>query len=221
MDRTACTANRHGNYSAYLRYRCRCADAREDWRLYYKRHREGRAVVRRVDATGTRRRIQALWAAGHTSKTIAAACGSMSAYEVQQVARQRTWLTPAKAAVFAAAYDALAGSLGMSELTRRRAGRAGYAPVGAWDDDTINDPAAVPNLGSSSSDTVVDEVAVERVHVGTLAFGKLTEAEQLELFRRYRHTGGRGTLCVRWNISTTTYRRLETAVAQLGGQVAA
>lgn len=64
---------------------------------------------------------------------------------------------------------------------------------------------------------VVDVVKVENVHRGRQPFGDLTDAEQVALFRRYRHTAPNRALLDQWRISGTTFAR----VAALAGQEAA
>lgn len=160
----ACTGKRHGTYSAYA-CGCRCPHAREAHRLYMKRHREGRAVPLQVDGTGTRRRIQALWALGHTAAEIGLATGgNYSAANVYVIAKRQRVNVRTKAAIDSA-YRALADRPGTSIRNRSRAHAAGYAPPLAWDDDTIDDPEARPDLGDPSAD-VVDEVAIHRALAG-------------------------------------------------------
>lgn len=139
-ERAGCAAPRHGTVSAYQRVGCRCADARQAARLYSKRRRLGRPEVRRLDATGTQRRVHALMALGHTAQTVGAAAG-MSAFQVQQTTRRR-WVSPRTATRIAAAYDRLCGTRGTSQVTRRRAVWLGWAPPLAWED--IDDPAERP-----------------------------------------------------------------------------
>lgn len=118
-QRGDCPATRHGTVSAYQRAGCRCSDAREATRLYSKRQRAGRPEVRRLDATGTRRRIHALMALGHTSAAIGAAA-RMTAFQAQQTTRRR-WVSPSTASRIGAAYERLCAIRGTSEVTRRRA----------------------------------------------------------------------------------------------------
>lgn len=140
----SCPAPRHDTYSGY-RYGCRSDAAREEFRLYQKRRREGRHIPRRLDATGTRRRIQALWAIGHASQTIAEHAG-LSEYHVQRIVRQKHVNRPLRDTI-AATYYRLAQIPGTSDITRQRARRAGWPSPMAWDETTIDDPAGEPNYG--------------------------------------------------------------------------
>ncbi|MFI7073607.1 hypothetical protein [Micromonospora sediminicola] len=168
-----CTATRHGTYSAY-RHGCRCPAAREDWRLYNKRRRENRAKPLRLDGTEVRRRIQTLWAAGHSCTTIGQATGTnMSRHHIKEIAH-RTYTSEATLTAIRRAYTALAMIPGTSEITRRRALAAGYRPPLAWDDNAIDDPDAAP---AGAPDTpCIDVVAVDRALTGVLI--QLTDAER-------------------------------------------
>lgn len=101
---------------------------------------------RSVDATGTRRRIQALVANGYTFKDIGAELGV--AHDVaRQIAQHRKWVRRETAERVAEVYERLA----MKPLTdnqssryaRTVAARHGWVPPLAWD-DIDNDPE--PNL---------------------------------------------------------------------------
>lgn len=167
-----------------------------------------------IPAVGTQRRVQALAAAGWSIAAQAARVGRTTANYGYLLTAQSVTVRTARQV--AALYDDLTGTAPVGPVakkTRAWARRNGWHGAGAWDDATINDPAALPVTDLPKVE-VVDEVAVERVHAGTYAFGDLTAAEQVELFRRYRHTAGGGTLCRRWNISTATFRRLERAAEQ-------
>ncbi len=52
-----------------------------------------------------------------------------------------------------------------ANTARAHARRLGWMPLAAWDDDTIGDPDALPDLGMPGDD-LVDEVAVERALAG-------------------------------------------------------
>ncbi|MFF3867379.1 hypothetical protein [Micromonospora sp. NPDC001898] len=171
-----CPAPRHDTYSGY-RYGCRSAAAREEFRLYQKRRREGRHIPRRLDATGTIRRIQALWAIGHSSDTIGKHAG-LSEYHVQRIVHQAHVNRPLRDTIVRA-YRDLAQMPGTSDITRKRAQRAGYPSPLAWDEHTIDDANARPDYGSDSD--VVDEVAIRRALAGERV--PLTPAERDCAFR--------------------------------------
>lgn len=100
-----------------------------------------------VDATGTRRRIQALRAIGYSAKAIAKAAGSAEA-RMQLISSGaqptvRHWLAEKINTVFVELHDTPAPASCSATMTRNHAKAQGWAPPAAWDD--IDDPAAVPD----------------------------------------------------------------------------
>src|SRR5690606_8548101 len=80
LDRSGCSATRHGTYSAYRHQGCTCADAQAAFRRYARYQRSGRPelcpdTTTHVDARPLRRRIRALYAIGHTEADLAARLG--------------------------------------------------------------------------------------------------------------------------------------------------
>jgi hypothetical protein len=104
-----------------------------------------------TDATGTVRRLQALVAAGWPVLYIAAELG-MFPTAVSHLMRRR-FITLRTARRVAAVYDQLwsvdpatHGATPKGILRARNLASAmGWAPAAAWDDDTIDDPAAHPD----------------------------------------------------------------------------
>jgi hypothetical protein len=104
-----------------------------------------------VPATGTIRRVQALAVAGWPLSRQAREAG----LSPSSLARLMTATTVpvATARTVAAVYDryslASPGLHGVAlvhaRAARARATAAGWAPHGAWDEDTIDDPTAIPN----------------------------------------------------------------------------
>lgn len=185
-----CPATRHGPTAAdYMRRGCRCPDAREAYRLYRKRHREGRQPAGYVDATGTRRRLQALTALGYDQKHLAGRLG-ISRPAIGYLTGSRTsTVHRATAAAAAELYDELSMRVAPAGFTatyaRAVARRNGWPPPLAWDDDTIGDPAARPQCrpaDRAGSRTRVDPVAVERAVAGERIW--LSEAERVAAVRR-------------------------------------
>jgi hypothetical protein len=108
-----------------------------------------------VDATGTRRRLQALAFLGWPQVRLAEQIG-ISADQVRllQLHTARTQKATAERAI--AAYDQLWNTQPpqvsprqrrWAEHTRAQARKHRWAPPMAWDDDTIDDQAAQPDLG--------------------------------------------------------------------------
>ncbi|GAB2718444.1 hypothetical protein [Streptomyces bullii] len=96
-----------------------------------------------IDATGSVRHCRALQALGHTAETIATAAGSARSRIVIVISGQQR-IRRSLAMKIEVAYRALAEKEGTSTRSRNRAHREGWAPPGAWDDDTIDDPNAHP-----------------------------------------------------------------------------
>jgi hypothetical protein len=205
---SACTAVRHGTYSAY-RYGCRCPHAREAVRLYMKRRREGRSEQGLVDACGTRRRIQALQAIGHSRTVIAAASGGrFHAVRLSTLCKQE-WVTVPTHDSIRAVYASLSSRPGASARTRNWAASRGYATPIQWGAD-IDDPDAVPDPRDDDHhlpDGFIDEDVVERALSGERIY--LTDAE---LIAAGRIASGRGlsssTLSERLHMNNLAAKRL-------------
>jgi hypothetical protein len=105
----------------------------------------GRALV---DATGTRRRAQALMAIGYTQTDILGRIGRAYAVGYRLWHSRQQQVHAETAEKVAAIYDELAMTTPpdswVTRRARRHASRRGWAPPLAWDDDTIDDPAAAP-----------------------------------------------------------------------------
>lgn len=107
-----------------------------------------------VPAIGARRRLQALLALGHRHCDLTARLGFSSALVLShpgQLISQRTYVS------VAALYDDLWDVPGPSPATATRARSLGYVPPMAWDDDAIDDPAAVADLGAPTRGIDLDE----------------------------------------------------------------
>lgn len=109
------------------------------------------ALGARIDATGTRRRLEALAALGWSSTVLAAKLGR-PATAVRRT-RSARLVTVKSARQIRALYDNLwdqrppmstPDERGLVTKTIRLAQRRGWAPPMAWDDDTIDDPTAQP-----------------------------------------------------------------------------
>ena len=139
-----CTRHEPGTPTCYHRCRCRCrrcslSKQRADvWRELHPQS---------VDAAGTRRRLQALAAAGWPMTWLDARLGYRPGRCYQTTRRQ--WVTLRVAAEIAELYDALwdqpSGAGREDRRARTMAATKGWAPPLAWDDDTIDDPDATPS----------------------------------------------------------------------------
>lgn len=144
MDRSNCTAPRHGTAS-YFRRGCRCPDAYVAKRRYDKQWRAGILVKSHIDATGTRRRLQALMAIGHNAPAVAAVCAlspDMISYLRKPSPVTRPNVHRKTAAQVVKAYEVLSMQPGSDSKARKHAARLGYHPPLAWDD--IDNPLEQP-----------------------------------------------------------------------------
>lgn len=158
-----CTARRHGDQSAYNHYGCRCASARESARLYRKRHREHRQPAALVDATGSRRRLQAMLAMGWPQKEICKRLGWSSHRTFQHVVNGQQVHRKTHEAIQELA-DELAMTPGPSAVTRGKSRALGHRTVLAWDDiDRDPEPPVAEPLASRDD---VDHAAVVRAASG-------------------------------------------------------
>lgn len=104
-----------------------------------------------VPAVGTVRRVQALVAAGFPQPRLAYWLGMDGPTLAQLMTEAVVPVTTAR--VMASIYDRVCladpAKFGVDPAnihrTKERAAQLGWAPVGAWDDDAIDDPAAVPD----------------------------------------------------------------------------
>lgn len=170
QENTCPADHAHGaTTTCVTRHGCRCSDCRGARReyMYYHRHMvaAGRQDVfnRRVDATGTRRRIQALMCLGWSQSELARRTGIHQ--EVFSEHLHRDLVTTKSRDRVAELYESLSHLLPPTETrgqrisvnrTRALARRNGWAPPLAWDDI---DADAKPAATEPTRD--VDEVAVE------------------------------------------------------------
>jgi len=100
---------------------------------------------RYVDATGTRRRLQALARLGWSARAIAKRLGRMDPNTYVLIRAGRTTTVRGRTVDdVRRLYDELWDQQGPSERTRRWAAEQRYALPMEWDDDEIDDPTAKP-----------------------------------------------------------------------------
>lgn len=167
-----------------------------------------------IDATGCRRMLQSLLCDGWTLREQAARLGFTVHYIVYGgsalVHRDRV-------AKIRALYEELSSIAAPADTihnrARQRGRRFGYAPPEAWDEDSIEDPAAQPKL---EPQPLVDDVRVQRAIDGVLAWGQLDPDERRTAVDRLLCAGKSKSAIMR--ILTISY---ETATAWIGrsGQV--
>lgn len=176
-----------------------------------------------VDATGTRRRLQALVTVGWSGAELMRQIGVVGTDFPKLVGRDKVLARTERAirALYNQLWDtAPPTSTRWERATLSRAqgfaAARGWAPPMAWDDDTINNPAAEPaTAGTADQADVedVDEVAVARVLRGGSA-EHLTPAERVEVARRMTAAGTPPTaIAKRLRTSARTVRNLLTVEA--------
>lgn len=101
-----------------------------------------------IDPTGSARRLQALLAAGHSLRTVASHADTNKDVLRKICNGDRGGVRQSLAVRIARAFDTLADvpkpTGKHAQRTRNVALSRGWAPVGAWDADTIDDPNAIP-----------------------------------------------------------------------------
>lgn len=124
----------------------------------------------RIDATGTRRRIRALVAIGHSLKVIAEDAGLSHDVptRISRVDNPHQWVHIDVADKIRATYDRLWDQTppqntprqrDKATMSRNRATANGWLPPLAWDDDQIDDPAYTPNVTHIRKQTMADAAA--------------------------------------------------------------
>lgn len=162
-----------------------------------------------IDPTGTRRRIQALvaigWSQAEQARRVNRQASTYGTFlTVEQV-------TAGTARTVADLFDRLAGTPAppgySATRARATAQRKGWVPPQAWDDDTIDNPDAEPDLGAAT-DPLPDPVAVERATTGGLTWGQLNDAERTQAVQRLNDSGlSLNATCLRLAVSTRQYHR--------------
>lgn len=169
-----------------------CQPCRDAHAAYHRGLRARRYLLRTdrlyIDTTGTIRRLRALMALGWRYRDIDLALGHGAtrtnyAHNLTRQARVHRDTATKVAAV----YDRLSMQLGPSSRTRALARRYGWVPPLAWDDETIDDPAATPR-GSINQPSLPDEVVILRILGGDNRV-RATTAERREVCRRWAASG--------------------------------
>jgi transcriptional regulator with XRE-family HTH domain len=166
-----------------------------------------------IPAAGTARRIDALRRMGWTVEHLADRLG-VTFQAVHYMTRQKRVRRDTAERV-AAIYDELSMVPGPSAILRARAATQGLLPPLAWDDDTIDDPAAWASPGEDTDD-LPDDVVVERLLRGMAHWRDATMADRREAARRAFDgaVDGPYTFCERrLGLNTEAIRSVVEAVA--------
>ena len=114
-----------------------------------------------VDATGSRRRLQALAVMGWPTRSIARELGNLDPQTYQYIQSGRTKTIRRRTAQdIAELYDRLWNQTGPSARSAELARAKGWVPPLAWDDECLDDPAAKPHAGRWSPQTLRDREQV-------------------------------------------------------------
>lgn len=114
----------------------------------------------RLDPTGTRRRLQALAVKGHRLHDL------FRELHCNNGVMNASFVLAGNVRRIAEAYDRLWKVEGPSTVSAARARKRGWVGPGAWDDATIDDPRAVPNVGRDrrwSATELLAEAAVAAI----------------------------------------------------------
>jgi transcriptional regulator with XRE-family HTH domain len=178
----------HGTPPGYWADDCRCFPCRTayDRHVYRQRHGQDTAsCATYIDATGTRRRLEALHALGWSGADLGARLGV--GYSAVNQLRKQTVIFPRTAERVRAVYDELwaTPSTGPhATRIKRWAARRGFLPPMAYDDDRIDDMQfnserdlhnLISDRETHGTAEIIDEIAVERAIHGDRV--PLTRAE--------------------------------------------
>lgn len=108
---------------------------------------------RGIDSTGSRRRVQALAWMGWPAAEVARRAGTTQATLRTEILPSRR-ISLAMARRISAVYDELWQTPGPSKRAAAKARSLGHMPPMAWDDDTIDDPAARADRGDERPRTL-------------------------------------------------------------------
>lgn len=146
----------HGTRLAYLMDECRCFGCRIANSRTLARKRAGGTVAEHAWATpaGIQRRLEALHTIGWTAVALAHQLGvtPQAIRQLREYPRARSYAYTLAAVT--ALYDDLWDKPALGEQADRARARAksnGWMPPLAWDDDTIDDPAAIPSTPSNGA----------------------------------------------------------------------
>lgn len=163
-----------------------------------------------VPSIGATRRVRALMAIGWRKADLQA----QGVPSGQLVTRARAWISVAGWRQTRDVYDRLSMTPGPSQACRDRARSHGYAPPLAWDQDTIDDPRASPQMGGGVAGAI-DPVAVDRVVAAARAGRvcgtslRLTQDERLDAIRKLAASGCTdGDIALAVGVSDRTVLRL-------------
>ena len=170
--------------TCYHQGKCRCDECRAQQKVRSSKRRRDIAygrLQRRVDATGTVRRIQALNALGWGDRVIGEHCGytAQDVYAVKDNVQVTPWMRDKIAAVYETLSMRVPENSRAVAQVRASARRNGYVPPLAW--DSIDDDPSPADIIPSGE--YIDEVRVWNAVNGTPRTHKLSSLERREAIR--------------------------------------
>jgi transcriptional regulator with XRE-family HTH domain len=185
IDRSGCPARKHGKYWTY-NHQCRCPDTLRD-----KSTRQSRYATRTQppgyhDATGTRRRLQALAVEGWTMIRLAELTG-LSERALRAAVNTNTRVLATTARYVAKVYDQYAGHDGGNQAAANRALARGWHDSYCWPDNIIDNPQAKPWFGEDDADGYERRTAVAHLTAAGLSARQIGERLGIEPRSVTRH----------------------------------
>lgn len=181
MIAPGCPAVIHGTVTAYTDHRCRCQAARD--RMAETNYAAKATYPNLIDATGTRRRVQALEASAFSAPELAARLDASPSQVREWAQAKRTLVHRRSAEKVAALYGELAGLAGWSARTAARSAGKGWALPEQWVGLDMDDPEVAPWPLE-----VWDPVVVERLMFGEARWKECARRERREAVRRLHPT---------------------------------
>lgn len=151
IDRSKCPARRHGRYWTRDKHGCCCPDAIYENTVRKSLYRRGLLPPGYLDATGTRRRLQALAVEGWTIARLVDLTG-LSERSLRYALNARTRVQATTARAVSKVYDRIAGLPGGAKAVTTRAVRRGWLDSYHWPDHLIDDPDGKPWFGDDAAD---------------------------------------------------------------------
>ncbi|MGW7296139.1 hypothetical protein ACWGIB_27600 [Streptomyces xiamenensis] len=146
---------------------------------------------RDIDATGTRRRLQALAVIGHTMVSIADEVGLARGAVIRIANGEFPSVRATTADAIADLYRSWVQRPGPSKRTSTIATRRGWHSPIAWDGDDIDDPCAMPDTGADDEPLTQAEARAingqEMQHLASLGVAEHDIARRLGLRERHVH----------------------------------
>lgn len=137
-----------------------------------------------TNTVGSRRRVHALMYMGHPPTLISANAGISNSTIYYWFANPEHQMLHSTAKLISEQYEALSMTHGTNTRVRWKAYREGYLPPMAWDEATIDDPDAEPDL---SAVVCVAGRCTRRVERNSLCAGHWREANRLGAFKEGRY----------------------------------